>query len=100
MMLILEIFASTLPHTRTEVAEVKTRYKSIFSKKQRSHFEGVIYSLFMKRQPLYVLIIMIVIPSSVADNYITTLTLQFMVCKAIHTGLIHVKMFLHLSSVK
>ena len=34
IMLILEIFASTLPHARTEVAEVKTRYKSIFSKKQ------------------------------------------------------------------
>ena len=38
IMLILEIFASTLPHVRTEVAEVKTRYKSIFSK--YSHFEG------------------------------------------------------------
>ena len=54
IMLILEKFASTLPHTRTEVAEVKTRYKSIFSKKTKySHFEGVIYGLLMKRQPLY-----------------------------------------------
>ena len=34
MGIILEKFASTLPHARTEVAEVKTRYKSIFSKKQ------------------------------------------------------------------
>jgi len=50
IMLILEIFASTLPHARTEVAEVKTRYKSIFS--------TVLYTV-----------------SSVADNYITTLTL-------------------------
>ena len=61
VMLILEIFASTLPHTRTEVAEVKTRYKSIFSKKQSTVILRVIYGLIMKRQPLYVLIIVIAI---------------------------------------
>ena len=64
IMLILEIFASTLPHARTEVAEVKTRYKSIFSKKQSTVIlrEKFMVSLFMKRQPLHVSFIMIAIP--------------------------------------
>ena len=53
IMLILEKFASTLPHENRGSRSKNKIQIHFFQKTKYSHFEGVIYGLIMKRQPLY-----------------------------------------------